>query len=512
MVVRASTLRRLACPLSLALLRRAALPSITQAEADASESPKLAVADLERLVQQLEDPQQRTQLLATSQALIVAAKQGRETPAGPLKPDASRDETAGVFLAVAEIDRRVAALSRQVGHSLAALSAVLRESPALFQQPTTLPWLRSVSMAIGILAAAALIPRFIAASLGATIQRRAGADPGSPWHRLSSAALTVGLQVLPFAVLSMVSGSVSTALPVGPAVAGLLALAIATLIGYRLCRALVLFTPGEPQARLLPLHDATAERAWGWSRRLLKMAAGYYLVTRGGLLIGVPREIYLLGRGLMLVGIAVVLSIFVGHLASRYPPSPREPPRQSPQGFWSGILSTLGRVWPAIALPYIWCAAVFALAGFRQGLTYLAVASLQMAAVLVASLLLPWAMNVAFSKGMAMPQRIGRSMPGLEARALRHLKAFRRGVRLLISGVAGLLVLQVWGGGDRPVLRLTHRRRSARMPRDAGRDRSHRGSGGRPQQLYQPEAHRPGTRRHRTEQEAPHTDPPCSAT
>src|SRR5688572_19683222 len=58
------------------LLALVSVSSSAWAGAAADGESTVAVADLERLVQQIEDPQQRAQLLKTLQALIAAAKQG----------------------------------------------------------------------------------------------------------------------------------------------------------------------------------------------------------------------------------------------------------------------------------------------------------------------------------------------------------------------------------------------------------------------------------------------------
>jgi hypothetical protein len=59
----------------LVLANAPSLASAAPAAAPVEPGPAVAIADLEQLVRQLEDPQQRAELLKNLQALIAAAKQ-----------------------------------------------------------------------------------------------------------------------------------------------------------------------------------------------------------------------------------------------------------------------------------------------------------------------------------------------------------------------------------------------------------------------------------------------------
>jgi small-conductance mechanosensitive channel len=411
--------------------------------------PNVSIADLERLVQQIEDPAQREQLLNTLQALIVAAKQGQPAAVSSVS-DPLVEPSRSPFLAFGTLTEHVAAASRILGQGLANLPAALSALPAYFTTPHTVQLLVDLGIIIGTLIILGFLLQFLSARLVAKLRARSlPISPISLWRKLWSALLIIGLRVGPSLALLIASGILLSVFPVGAVLAGLVALALFTLVVYQLVRAvaLVLLHPDEPPARLLPISEATTQWVWLWSARLLDLAVVYYVVTRGMVVIGVTAEVYALVRGIIVVAFAVALSVLVARLARRQRP-PAEPPREEEgRRLRATIMATVQSVWPLIALAYIWCTAFFALASFQQGVTYMVVASLQMALVICLSLLLLWASNLAFAKVVALHGRLGHHLPGLEVRALRYLNTIWWGVRLLIVLVGVLIILQVWGVG-----------------------------------------------------------------
>jgi nitrate reductase NapE component len=189
------------------------------------------------------------------------------------------------------------------------------------------------------------------------------------------------------ALLGM-SGVVLSILPTGAIPSGLAALAISTLLLYRLVRAVALLDPDTPSARLLPIDDTTAQRTWTWAVRLIRLAAVYFLITRGLLTVGVAEELYQVVRGVMIVIVASVVSALIARLTPARRSTVTAPSSGDDRRLWSGVIATLRQIWPIIAIAYVWCVALLALLSFQRDAALMAVASVQMAVVIVACIVL----------------------------------------------------------------------------------------------------------------------------
>jgi small-conductance mechanosensitive channel len=411
---------------------------------------QVSIADLEQLVRQIEEPSQREQLLKTLQALILAAKQRQPAAPSPVAPPARGAQSHDLFLAFGRLTEETSTVGRALGHGLAALPALLSALPVYLMQPDTFRLLVHLGLVIGALVVLALLLHLLAARLMAKL--RAHLSPATPrplGRKIWSALLIVGARIGLSLVLLAASGIVLSVFPVGAVLAGLVGLALVAVIAYQVARTigLVLLNPDAPAARLLPIGDATARKAWAWSLHVLKLSVAYYVITRSLLLSGVAEAVYQLVRGLMVVAVAAVLSLLVWRLARVRRPPAGEAAEAERVGFRANALAAFHRAWPVVAIAYIWCAAFFALARFQPGVTHMVAASLQMALVIAVCLLLLWASDRLYARALAMRERVGQYLPGLEARTLRYVKAIWWGVRLLIMLAGVLLVLQVWGIG-----------------------------------------------------------------
>jgi small conductance mechanosensitive channel len=181
-------------------------------------------------------------------------------------------------------------------------------------------------------------------------------------------------------------------------------------------------------------------------KRLITLGIAYFLITRSLLTMGVAEEVYQVVRGMMIVGAASVLSAMIWRL-SQAQRMVLATPAEDAHSLWSGVMATLQKIWPSIAITYVWCAALLALLSFHQGVTFMAAASLQMAMVIGAGIALLWASDLLYTRAVALNERVGRYLPGLETRTLRYLKGVWWGIRVLIILVGFLSLLQVWGIG-----------------------------------------------------------------
>src|ERR671930_586754 len=132
---RTSTEARVTYLLLAALLALASISSVAWAGTALEPRPAVSVTDLERLAQQIEDPEQRAQLLKTLQALIVVARQGKSGVPAQEKSGLFADQSQGLFFAFGELTQHLATVSRRLGRSLTALPVTLGELPARLREP-----------------------------------------------------------------------------------------------------------------------------------------------------------------------------------------------------------------------------------------------------------------------------------------------------------------------------------------------------------------------------------------
>jgi small conductance mechanosensitive channel len=432
----------------MVLLALTSASSAAWAGVAADAEPTVAVADLEHLVQQIEDPQQRTQLLKTLQALIIAAKQAEAGGPPPEQPAPSAEQWQGVFFAFGEFTQYVATIGRMLSYSLASLPVMLGELPARLREPATMWFALYFVLAGLILVACGIVLQFIADRLKKKLCARILATEPIPiWRKAWLSLITISLAVAPYIALLVVSAIVLSILALGAVSSGLVALIIVTLILYQLLRAvaLVLLNPDRPSARLLPIRDATARQAWSWAICLSIFAAGYFLITRALLTIGVAWETYQVVRGLMVLLWAIGLSILVLHLARAQRASVAPPLSDVHRRRWTGVIAVVQRAWPIIAIAYIWCIALLALFRAQQGAARLGPASVQTALVIAAGFALLWVGEHLFTRAVALNDLVGRYIPGLEARTLRYLRALWWSIRVLIIVAAIVIIIEAWG-------------------------------------------------------------------
>jgi small conductance mechanosensitive channel len=409
--------------------------------------PTVSVPDLERLVQQIEDPQQRAQLLKTLQALIVVARQGQAGVPPQKAPDLFSDRSHGLFFAFGELTLRLGTLGRRVGHGIAMLPMMLADLPARLKEPATFWFVVYLVVSAAILVILGIILHLIARRLEGRLRARAlVSDPRQRWWKAWLALITVGFAAAPYIALLIVSGVVLSIFPVGTIPSALAVLVISTFLMFRLVRAvaLVLLDPGRPRARLLPIDDNIAQHTWSWAVRLITLAAIYFVITHSLLTIGVAQEIYQVVRGVLILIVASVLSALVWHLAQGRNTAVTSP-LEVDRGLWSGVAAALQKIWPIIAVAYVWCVAFLALLSFQQGVTFMVAASVEMAVVIGAIIALLWGSDRLFTRAAALNDRVGRYLPGLETRTLRYLKTVWWSLRVLIIVVGLLSILQVWG-------------------------------------------------------------------
>jgi small-conductance mechanosensitive channel len=325
---------------------------------------------------------------------------------------------------------------------------MLTEMSARLQDPSGLWFILYLILAVFALVALGVFLHHIADRMKERVHARVLArEPLSLWRKLWLSIVMLGFAVAPYIALLAIGGIVFTILGLGPMLAGLGALLITTFLFYRCLRvvALALFNPDQPKARLLPLRDSAARFGWGWARSLSLLAAVYLLVTRTLLTIGAPVAIFQLGHGLLLLVWAIVLTVLVLQLARKQAASATSAPADKGRHRWNRITATPRRIWPMIALAYLWCATLVILLSAQKTPARIASASLQTALIITTGLALLGIGEYLRDQVAKLNNRLGRYIPGLEVRTLRYLRALWWGIRILLIVASISFTLHVWG-------------------------------------------------------------------
>jgi moderate conductance mechanosensitive channel len=444
---RAFAARRMTHLLLAALLSMASLCPMAWADAATADGATFSVADMERLMHQIEDPRQRDQLLKTLQALIQVAKQPHGDVPSEEKPGLVAEQSQGLFFAFGELTQYLGMLGRQLGQGFAAIPTRLAELPVLLRNPETIWFLMAIVLSALFLVIVGIMLQRLMQQLDAKLHTRAAVgEPRLQWRKAWLALMTVSLAVIPYIALLFLSGVVFSILPVGAMASGLAALVISTCLLYRLLHAIarVLIEPHAASARLLPINDNAAQLVWVWVVRLITLLVLYFGTTHALRTIGLAGELSQMLRGLILVVCASLLSVLIWRLTTQIQRPTAAAPENHSRRLWSTASGTLQKIWPIVATAYIWCVTLMALFSSRHGMTFLVGATLQMAMVIGVSIALLWGGELLFQHAAALNDRVGHYLPGLEKRTLRYLKMIWWSIRMFIALASLLLLLQVW--------------------------------------------------------------------
>ncbi len=407
--------------------------------AGAAEQPQAAVsaAELEALVQTIEDDTARAEFLARLKALIAARKATKPAEAG--------------FGA-----RLIEDLSQRID---AAGQGLVRGTEALLDLPLAVTWMRDqfanpATREVWIRVVGKLLVIFALALLGEWATRRLLRRPrhaiearsgGGTWLRIVMLLARTALDILPilaFAAVAYAALMVVAPLPVGR-------LVTLTLVNASvLARAIValgrlVLVPRVASLRLLAIDDETATYAFVWLRRMTNLVVYGYFVTEALLLLGLPTSAHAVL--VKLVGLAV------GLLAVMLIQQNREAVGRLIVGEGTGLVATLRRrlasIWHILFILYVIAFyGVWALE-IPGGFEFVLRASILSVVIVVGAWLAALGLGRVIDRAFRLSEEIRTRLPDLEERANRYLPVLKAVVKGLVYGLAGLGLLQAWGIG-----------------------------------------------------------------
>ena len=405
----------------------------------------VTAAELQRLVDTLQDNAQRAQLVEQLRGLVLAQR-GIETP-----PEAAAPTTLA-----GQISQRTQAISEEVLAAAAVVVDVPRLATWIGQQASD-PVLREFWLDVGLKLVIIFGLAFAAEWLvrWALLRPRRSLTNGHG-HFLLRISLMAARAVLDALPILTFAGVAYIALPfIGARFAT--ARFVTTLIGaYVTARiiaavARIIWLPRHGTPLFHGLSEETRSYLYVWTKRFTYWAVYGYAVAEGAWWLGVPGGIYALllkGTALVLAILAIVFvlqnRVAVGDwLRGRRPDAGLPGVPQTASG-WRVLRNRLADTWHVLAIIYI--SAIFLVYALRVngGFIFVLRGTLLTLAVIVIARLVVNLIKRASRHGFAIGADLKLKFPTLEQRANRYLPVLTMVTSALVYAFAVLAALQAW--------------------------------------------------------------------
>jgi moderate conductance mechanosensitive channel len=407
-------------------------------------APPTSVNDLQALAASIEDEAKRKELLATIRALIAAKESG------------------GADAIPAPLSERIVSYSAEAVR--AAEEAAGDISTYFSEWPFVAEWIRReisdpVARAKDMNNAAAFVAIFAVGwfaeyllwrILAGTRRQIEQASKRSGPARVLPIITRALVDLLP--MLAFAGASYGTALFVQPT-ALVKTVGLNFVNAYLVARVLMagarlLLSPAAPTLRALPLRDAVARDLFVWVRRFVGIGVVGYFVIAATVVLGLPRRgaealVTVLGAVLLIVGIAFVLQHrrrVAGWLREKsIAASSRFGAAQS--------LQALAAVWHVLAIGYLVGFFIVAAFGIEGGFTYMLRGTILSLTIIAAAWLVVFCAR--WSLDRLLPPAVASEIEpsSMQSRISAYRPAISAAVRVVVVGLTGIALLQVWGIG-----------------------------------------------------------------
>ena len=410
-------------------------------------APELSTERLHGLIDTLEDPTKRDQLIATLRTLETA--QAEQHPAS--ESILSDDVVASLLGEITARTKVVKRVSLSILDSLDQIPLLVDWLDAQAKDPDQRSLWLHVSLRVATYMGLAIL-----AYVGVVMALRPGRRSLVPetesglFDRVVRLCVRLLLDLVPvlgfavtvFATIAVVEPSAEARAVVLP----LIHAVILERVGLALAR--MIFAPKTPRLRLLPISDATAADGFRWLRRLTATTVYGYFALEAGRQLGLPWTIH--GFLMHVLFFAILLMTMTIIVRSRAPVAAAlasladEPHslivRRLP---WRSLASS----WHLLALFYVlFVYFVWALqvpGGFRL----LFGATLGSALIGIACWLGLRLIDHLFGRDLHLGQEAEAALPGVESRFNRYLPIIGGILRALVWLAASVALLHVWGFG-----------------------------------------------------------------
>jgi small conductance mechanosensitive channel len=423
------------------------LPGALGAGAETTQSqsgPVADEADLRRLIETIEDPARREQLLTDLRALLAAQAQ---TPAPP--EDASAEAVATAVDAISERADLLKGLAAGVVATIERLPLFVAWLSGEWRDANQRALWIEVGASCLVVFGAAILAHFTMRAALTPIRRRVtrggGEGKGARAARVLLRLLFDLLPIVGFAVAGYVALGLVQPEGIGLLVVrALLDAAISAEGSVALIRRV--FSPGTPELRLMAIPDAGARYGASWSARIIRTAIYGYAVLTAAHHLGLPRAIGDLFLHALFFTIAGMVTVVIVRV--------RTPVAAAIEGLggeqrsrflrwlpWHGM----ARIWHVLALAYLGFVCLVWALGIAGGFQTLIVNSLASIAVAFGAALLLDLMSRRAPHEYPPGEPATVDAPILELRLARYRRWRAALGRSLVMLIALLALLEIWG-------------------------------------------------------------------
>lgn len=409
------------------------------AQTEPSQEASLSVTELEALVETLDDPERREELVANLRTLIDAS---RATEQG-----AAAEETNLLGRLSAQIDR--------AGSQLVSAVQFAVNLPDLWQwieEQVSDPaartrWLEVVGKLAAVIAAGLVAEWLI---------RRALARPREAIERRGAERLLVRipfllvrtvLDLLPIAAFAAATYGVLPLLEPS-LLARLTTLAIINanvLVRVISVIARMILAPAAPAIRIPHISTETAHYLHIWVRRIASVTIYGYFLLEALRLVAMPFSAYVVLLkllGLVVTGLLVVFVLQNRESVASFIRGGRGTRRHGALGI---LRARLADIWHVIAVAYLLGSFIIWALQVDGGFEFLFRATILSALILLGARAITAIVKQAFRRGFAISPELNQRFPGLEEHANRYLPALQMILLTAVYVVAFLGILAAWG-------------------------------------------------------------------
>ncbi len=406
---------------------------------DTASAPEVSSAEIEVLVQSLQDPEARAKLIAQLKAMQAAQE----------KAEGVQEEPGLGAMLLATLSENV----RQASDGLVAVATALLNAPMIVawaaeqaRDPAVRNlWFELIWKIAAILTAAMTI-EWLVNRLLARLRQRLESRPAENSYlwRLPYALLHLLLELIPIAAFMAIAYGVMSALAPG-ATTRLVVLAIiyANLVTRLVTAAArTVLAPRARSLRLINVGDETANYLLIWIRRVSAVAVYGYFIAEAGLLLGLPPALHIFilrAIGLVVAGMLVIFVLQNRSAVTQWLKARGE------SGAWNRLRNRFADIWHFLAIVYVFAVYCVWALNITGGFAFLFRATLLTFLLLFVVRMITAGIGRMVERGFALSGELKARFPRLESRANRYLPLLQRILFAVIYVITALSLLEVWG-------------------------------------------------------------------
>ncbi|WPZ35286.1 mechanosensitive ion channel [Thalassobaculum sp. OXR-137] len=410
-------------------------------------------ADLRQLIQTLEDPERRAQLLSDLRTLLEAQRSGTDNAAGTARrPGEGAKETEDdghsfsnqLSDAVVNQGERVQLVFSEVWDAVIAI----RDLPEWLDDQINVEyrrkfWIEIATVGLGFPILVALIARWLTGlALGGTIQRLRNAEVPTIQAKVFTALFRTVLEAF---TVAAVLGAGWAALVVVPrsyqaeqiALVVIQAIAVHTGIGVL---ARLILAPFAPHLRIFRVGDEMAAYLYLWVMRLTAVGVIGYVISQTALPLGAGY----VGSHALEVAAAAVMTGMLLILVTQLRPTVREVIRG---GGKSVVRRRFADIWNLLASLYILVGFGIFVSGAQDGFLFMLRATVITIVTVAIALTAQHIANKLLDRLFAVDEELEKRFPGLRKRANLYRPTLKKAVDIVIFIVAAVAILEGWNAG-----------------------------------------------------------------